>query len=117
MNVKSKAETFCADQRQLPYETVSFKTVNTGNYRFTDKKRRAAAVTNYFRDRFFKGNITQPIDQTLRDYNTCAAQFGLTEKEKATYFVNILESTGRDFFFDNYETSILYEPIKQMMKR
>lgn len=67
--------------------------------RYSDNTKMANAVVNHFRDRCFNGDTTQSINCTPRNFETSAAQFELTELEKATYFVNILEPPARNFFF------------------
>lgn len=91
--------------------------VNMGNYRYIDNTRKANAVVNCFRDSIFRGIITQSSRQTVRGYNICAAQFGVAETKKATHFVSPLEPPARDFSFENYETSMPYELVKQMIER
>lgn len=43
-------------------------------------------VNQYFSSRVFKGNLSQSISITLRDYEKCAWQFLLSPKYKVDYF-------------------------------
>ncbi len=54
---------------------------------------RPRLVLTFFRNRMFKGNLSQSIDFTIRDYETCAEQLELDERQKVKYFVNFLEDS------------------------
>lgn len=84
-------------------------------YRFQDNTKQVSAVINYFRDRFFNGDTTSSINQTLRDYDIYAAQFELSNQEKETFFVNVLEAPARDFFY-HYSSQMSYNEIVSMMR-
>eukprot|EP00171_Calliarthron_tuberculosum_P000682 IDg682t1 len=49
--------------------------------RSTDS-RKATAVLTHFRCRMFKGDLSQSIDSTIRDYETCAEQLQLDASQK-----------------------------------
>ncbi len=63
----------------------------------SEDTRKATAVLTHFRNRMFKGDLLQSIDLTIRDYTTCAEQLELDERQKVTYFVNVLEDSPRNF--------------------
>lgn len=96
---------------------VPAKMYGSDAQRYNDNTKRANVVVNYFRDRYFNGDITQSINRTYRDFEICAAQFKLTELEKATYIENILEPPARNFFSDNYSVPMSYHSITKMMKK
>lgn len=96
---------------------VIAKMYGSDGQRYYDNTKKPMAVVNYFQDRCFNGDITQSIYRTPQDFEIRAAQFELTELQKATYFVNILEPPVRDFFFDNYNVSMFYNQITEMGKK
>ncbi len=62
-----------------------------------DDTRKATAVLTFFRNRMYKVDLSQPIDFTIRDYETCAEQFELDERQNVKYFVNVLEDSPMYF--------------------
>lgn len=82
-----------------------------------DNTKRATAVLQYFRDRYFNGDKKQSTSRVNRDYEVCAAKFHLFDAGKAAYFVNALDSPARDFYFDNCRITLWYNEIVVIMKR
>ncbi len=64
----------------------------------------------------FKGELSQSIDFTIRDYETCAEQLELDERQKVKYFVNVLKDSPRIFFYSFYKKDMDLEIICDRMR-
>lgn len=96
-------------------ETINFQTSDHPNH--TDNNKRSSSVVNYFRDWFFRVDISQSINSALRDYDVCSEKFDLFEHKTSVYFSNILSSPAPDFFFDNYVPKMSFRKIETMMMK
>ena len=77
--------------------------------------RKATNVFIYFEDNTFTGDLSQSIDMTPRNYNVCARQHRLSDRQKAEFFINTLAGPPRIFFF-NYATDTMdFEEMAKMM--
>ncbi len=65
----------------------------------------------------FKGELSQSIDFTIRDYETCAEQLELDERQKVKYFVNVLKESPRKFFYSFYKKDMDLEIICDRMRQ
>ncbi len=83
----------------------------------SDDTRKATAVLTQFRNRMFKGDLSQSIDFTIRSYETCAVQLELDENQKAKYFFNVLEYSTRRFFYSFLKKDMDLETIRSRMRQ
>ena len=81
---------------------------------FNDSQK-ATNVFNYFKDNMFTGDLSQSIDMTLRDFNVCARQHRLSNRQKADFFINVLAGPARTFFFNNATDTMDFEEMAKMM--
>lgn len=84
-----------------------------------DDSMKATNVFQHFKDSKFTGDLSQSdcIDMTLRDYNVCARQHRLSARQKAEFFINVLSSPARTFFFNNARNDMTFEEMANMMVR
>ncbi len=78
----------------------------------SDDARNATAVFTHFRNRMFTGHISQSNDFTVGDYETCAEQLELDERQKLTYFVSVLR-TPRAFFYSFFKKDMDSRPLSR----
>lgn len=77
--------------------------------------RKASYVTKYFKDRPFRGNLSQSVEHTIRDFEICARHHMLTEDQKADYFDNVLAGAARTFFITNCRVGSSFQDIIALM--
>lgn len=58
---------------------------------------KASAFSMYFRDRNFTGDLLQPIEHTIWDYEEWSMQLDLSEIMKTKLFLNIFSGVARIF--------------------
>ena len=81
----------------------------------SNDSRKATNVFQYFKDSKFTGDMNQSIELTIRDYNVCARQHKLSQKQKADFFVNVLADPARTFFFNNARDDMTFDEMARMM--
>ena len=81
----------------------------------SDMVKKYSAVNTEFRDKKFSGDLEQPINQTIRDFDNCARQLRLTDEQKRNLFVNIFSGPARDFYFDNTREEMGYRQLVRVM--
>eukprot|EP00171_Calliarthron_tuberculosum_P004860 IDg4860t1 len=78
---------------------------------------KATAVLTHFRNRMFKGDLSQSIQFCIRDYETCAEQLQLDASQKVSYFVNILQDSPRFFFYSFYVRRMDFKTVCEKMRK
>ena len=77
--------------------------------------KKSTAVTSYFNNRRFNGDLSQSIEITLRDFDQCSLQYRLTSQQRADFFINTLADEARTFFLTNVQYGMSFHDIKSFM--
>ena len=80
-----------------------------------DRSKKASSVYSQLKDSRFSGDISQSLELTIRDYNVCARQHGLSPTEKADLFINAFTEPARTYFYMNANDSMKFEEMVEMM--
>lgn len=75
----------------------------TAREKADEDTRKATPVTSFFSTSKFTGADDQSVAKLLQDYEICAQQQRLTLSQKASYFINALNGSARDFFVRFYQ--------------
>ena len=81
------------------------------------QSKKASAVEAYFHGRKFKGDTTQSLKNLLRDFDICATQQGLTERQRVLFFVNALDGNARDYYLAHCHFDMPIREVFQIMHR
>ena len=81
-----------------------------------DSTKKAIAVEQYFRNAKYSGDLSQSLQNTLRDCNVCALQLELTPRQKSLFFINVFGGTARDYFFQHCREEMTYDELVKFMR-
>ena len=78
--------------------------------------KKGSFVQSTMKDHRFSGDLTQPIDRTIRFFEMVSEQHGLTDGQKASFFIFALTDPALTFFTDRYSVGMSFESIVEMMR-
>ena len=81
------------------------------------QSKKGQAVETYFKDRRFRGATEQSVNNLIRDFEICAAQQCLDERQMSLFFVNALGDPARQYFLTHCSLHMPFAQIAAHMRR
>ena len=72
---------------------------------------------SYFKDKNFTGQLTQSIDNLIRDFHICSVQQALNTSQMSLFFVNALADPARQYFLTHCSSNMPFQEIVTIMRR
>lgn len=83
---------------------------------FEDPKKANYAVLS-IKDSKFSGDIKQDVKETIKMYEICSRQYGLSDRQKSDFFIHAFEGATRRFFMANTTISMPFFMLCEIVEK